>query len=314
MRLPDRAICPSAIGDAGTVHVAYGDGKDAWYTRYGQTARSRINSNEGTVHSAAERGPRIALADGTICVAWQGDYRQGPHVWFARSVDGGRSFEQQKDLIKGTTPGLDEVAITASGPLVAVFWLDGRGGQDEAAPVTSTIWYSFSADSGETFGPNLQVQAQEKLRACACCSLDAMLMQSGIVRIAYRSGIGNIRDLWTVTGRPGQSKWDLTRISNENWKFQGCPMDGPRMSGDAIVYSISGKSYYKSSPTATQILLGQGNYAGLCRTAGDDLAVWQEDGSLNWRFMKSGASGQLPTGSSRACVTIGPGGVPVIVH
>src|SRR4051812_42510469 len=85
VRLPVGALCPDAksfTGDfGGSNAVVYGDGKDCWLTQTGTSMRIKVNSEPGTVHAGGERGPKLAGGK-SMFVAWQGDYRQGPKVWF----------------------------------------------------------------------------------------------------------------------------------------------------------------------------------------------------------------------------------------
>ncbi|HVT13212.1 MAG TPA: hypothetical protein VHE55_13185 [Fimbriimonadaceae bacterium] len=324
LRLPRMARCPDAILDGKSVCVAYGDGTNGWFFRTGGERRIRINSEDGTVTAGGERGPKVAVAEEAICAAWQGDYRQGPKVWFARSLDKGKSFEAQRNLVDGETPGLDEVAIAARGKQVAVFWLDGRGGQDASAPVTSTIWYCLSTDSGKTFGPNKQMgssrtesprtlcglSARAPVRACSCCSLAVEFLDDDRIAILYRSGIGNVRDIWEATGSPAANTWEAKPVTNSGWVFAGCPMDGPRMHGSARAYSIDG-SCYAVLGAEKPVRLGKGKYASVLPTG---LATWQDDGTLYWRNLKSGENGLMPAGSNRAALIAGPEGYPLVVH
>jgi hypothetical protein len=308
MRLPSGAMCPDAMVSGGQVHVLYGDGKDGWYTRFGLDSRVRVNSEEGTVHAMGERGPKIALGDGSVFAAWQGDYRKGPAVWFARTTDG-KTFEAQRNLIQGQTPGLDEVAIAANGKDVAVFWLDGRGGPDSEAPTTSTIWFSLSTDGGKTFGPNTKVVSDNNVRACACCTFKVDMQKDGWATIIYRSGIGNVRDIWKLQGNVPKNQWQSQRLTTSNWVFAGCPMDGPRCDGPSLVYSVEGKCYL-SRGSGEPVLLGTGKYANVA----GDLATWQEGSTLHWRNLKSGESGTMGTGTSRVALVEGPDGRPLVIH
>lgn len=313
MRLPAGAMCPDAVNQGGVVHVVYGETQSAWYTRYGSDGRVRVNSKGGSVHAGGERGPKIAVSNGTISVVWQDDYRQGPKVWFARSTDGGKSFEPQRNLIDGKTPGLDHIAVAAAGNLVAVFWLDGRGGQDPDAPVTSTIWYSLSRDGGKTFGANQGVYSTDKMRACACCSFAVSMTADGKATIAYRSGIKNVRDIWLATGNVGINSFTLKPVSSSGWVLTECPMDGPRRSEKATAYMVQDNAYFKLD-SGEPMLLGPGKYPNLVQTKDEDFVTWQNGSTLFWRWVRSGESGRISVDVPRATVVAGPDGKPLIIH
>lgn len=296
VRLPVGAVCPDAEGTC----VVYAQRGDA-YLR--SETPVRINSRPGSVEAGGERGPKIALAGPTLGVVWQDDYRNGAHVWFTRSADGGKSFSPQADLLEGKTPGIDHPAIAARGRRIVVLWLDGRSGPDPQAPTTSTIWYRLSDDAGATFGPMRELSANAKLRACACCSFDPTFEPDGTLKIAFRSGIESIRDIWTASGDAGTNHFVLERISRTGWKFDGCPMDGPRQSGRHIAYAVDGKCY------ADGRLLGPGRYPNVR----GDLASWQEGRKLHWRNLTTGRSGVEDAGEDRACLTGGADGLEIVL-
>lgn len=295
VRLPVGAVCPDAEGR----FIVYAQGGNA-YLR-GATS-VRINARADSVEAGGERGPKVALAGAVLGVAWQDDYRHGAHVWFARSTDGGKTFAPQIDLLEGKTPGIDHPAIAAQGQRVVVLWLDGRSGPDPAAPTTSTIWYRLSEDAGASFGPMRELSADGKLRACACCSLDPVFESDGTLKIAFRSGIGSVRDIWTASGDPGVNRFVLKRISRTGWKFEGCPMDGPRQSGGRIAYAVDGKCYVDGR------LLGAGRYPNV-RGA---VATWQEGRKLHWLNLATGQSGIEEAGEDRACLFDGADGIEAV--
>ncbi len=225
MKLPEGSLCPDAVNVNGIVHVAYQQNQNGWYTRYGSQDRVRINSTGGTVQAGGERGPKIAVSGDNVFAVWQGDYRLGPKVWFSRSADGGKTFETQRNLVDGKTPGLDEITVAAAGDLVAVFWLDGRTPEDAESPVTSGIWYSLSRDRGKTFGANQQIYTPEKVRVCSCCSLSVHMSSNESADIAYRSGIKNVRETYLLTGNIGTNSFRSRKVSTGYWVLGGCPMD-----------------------------------------------------------------------------------------
>lgn len=304
VRLPAGGLCPDAKVVGGAVVIAYGDGKNGWLARYGSDRRVRINSVDGTVHAAGERGPKIASGAGGIYAAWQGDYRQGAHVWFARSGDG-QSFEPQRDLLDGKTPGLDEVAIAARGDSVAVLWFDGRAPKDENAPVTSTIWYSLSSDGGKTFGPNRMMDTGGKLRACACCTFQAWFEGADRLAVVYRSGIANERDVYLAEGSPSGNLWSVRPLTQTHWKFEGCPMDGPRKAGSRLAFAVDGKCYVDAN------LLGPGKYADVSPSG---IATWQSGSTLNWKDLRSGAAGSFVAGAGRAALAELPDGRTLVIR
>ena len=86
---------------AGVLHMVYGLGDDAWYVRSRDnggtfTAPVRVNSEGKVCLTMGERGPKLALGrDSSIHVVWGDRWSPGVkcYVRYARSVDGGKSFE-----------------------------------------------------------------------------------------------------------------------------------------------------------------------------------------------------------------------------
>jgi hypothetical protein len=311
VRLPDGMKCPSAAVVDSSVFISYGDGKDGYCMKYGGAA-VKINSEAGTVHAGGERGPKIAASENSVYAAWQGDYRRGPGVWFARSVDNGRTFEPQRNLMDAKSPGIDHVTVASQGKKVIVMWLDGRGGEDKNAPVTTTIWYRESGDGGTTFSPSAEI----KVRACACCTFMPEYRE-GRLTIHYRSGVKNERDIWVVSGVPSTGDWKGGPVSETKWVLAGCPMDGPRRAPGGLVYTIDGVCYLKADgnvPTK----LGPGKYPSIAATpSGPSIVTWQDGDVLHWKVFPSGpeaASGEMRVGPDRAVVVAPREGQPLIIH
>ncbi len=303
LRVPMGGLCPDAVFDHGAVSFVYGDGKDGWYRGSGSKAPVRINSIPGTVIAGGERGPKIAaLGDRTFAV-WQGDYRQGPHVWVSRGD--AKGFETQRDLLDAKTPGIDQVAVASQANKVVVLWLDGRGGQDADNPVTSTIWYALSRDAGATFGPNREIMALPRLRACACCSFAARFGSDGRLEVTYRGGCFNVRDIWRAVGTPESDEWKVAQLTHTGWKFEGCPMDGPRAAGSHFAYSINGQCY------ADGAVLGAGKYANVSSSG---IATWQDGNRMFWKNLDTGHRGSFDGVAARVAVIVRSDGTVVIVH
>jgi hypothetical protein len=315
LRLAPGSSTPSAVNHGSSIDLVYGRNGNAYYRRAVPSGEVQVNSVAGTVHAANERGPKIAISSGgDVCVAWQASHMGGTHVWFARSTNGGRSFDDQRDLLQGKTPGADHVTVAASatGNTVGVFWIDGRGAKDAAAPVTDEIWYTISQDSGKTFGPNRKIQAQEPLRACACCSLDVHFTSPTSATLFYRGGKGNMREIWTAKGDAVKDEWKIQPLTEAKWELNACPMDGPRSSGAYVAYFMKGRCYLKTPDTT--IDLGPGKYPSVLPFGEDTFVLWQGETMLQWRYLKSRESGDLSLGTGRATVVLGPNKRPLVIH
>jgi hypothetical protein len=311
VKLPAGSMTPSAVVAGASVDIVYGDGKDGYFTTIEQKSRTRINSEAGTVHAGGERGPRIAMSGETVCCAWQGDYRSGPKVWFSRSDDGGKTFEPQRNLLQEPTPGVDHVSVAASGKTVAVFWIDGRGGEDDNAPTTAEVWYALSTDSGKTFSRERRIAANPPLRACACCRLDPHLFGT-TANLYYRGGAGGMREIWVAKGDLAGNPWKTQTITGDKWELNGCPMDGPRMDGEYLAYFMEGYCFVRYA--GQTLRLGPGKYPEVVALTDDACVTWQEGSTLHWRYVKGGESGTMPVGPSRAALLAPAGRAPIVIH
>lgn len=322
IRLPVGGIVPDVALEAPRAWVAYGDRSDGYVSEINLgdntlTAPARINTTPGTVLTGGERGPKIAAGRNALHVAWQSPAGSEPRVWYARSVNGGKGFESQRNLLQGSI-GVDMVTVAAQGNRVVVLWLDGRGGDDPQSPATSLLYFAESTDGGNTFGPNTKLRATYSGRACACCTLDAQFDQDGALKVLYRTGQGNLRDVWLLERAPGQGVFTALRVSEDNWSIKTCPMDGPRFfegsgrpvaawmsQGRTYVAERAGEAFLPRKPLAD----GPSKYPSIARAPdGSLLGIWEDGGRVHWRLLSSGESGSFESSGHRSALFLAPDG------
>jgi hypothetical protein len=311
LRVPNEGQNPELAIDArGILHLVYGRGNDAWYTQSANRGRTwrepvKINSHPAIVTVGGERGPRLALGkEGTIHVAWTGNYKQDGGVWYTRSVDGGLSFAAERNLLD-TKIGTDGVSLAVgTDGRVWVFWLDGRLPKDEQSPTSEPIFMSRSKDDGVTFSANEQVKHNHPGRACACCRLESRAADDGMLYIAFRSGYHNIRDFYWLKGRQDANDFQATRISEDNWELEGCPMSGPSLAldknGQVLAAWMSRKHAYwtitkkKENTFLPRITTpedaGNQNHPTIVTNRkGEVLLLWQQNADVFWaRYDETG--------------------------
>jgi hypothetical protein len=228
VRVPDGGQVPEVVLDSkGVLHLTYGRGSpgNAYYVQSHNGGRSftppvQLNRQPNTVTTGMERGPKLAVGkDGIVHVTWLGYYKIGGGIWYTRSVDGGRTFEPERNLLD-TETGCDNATVTADRQgNVFVLWTDGRLGPDPNSPVASPIFMARSTDSGATFSKNEPVHHDYPGRACGCCRLEAQVGGDGNLYIAFRGGYQNIRDPYLLKGRKTDNNFKAVRVSVDNWKF-----------------------------------------------------------------------------------------------
>ncbi|MCO5296547.1 MAG: hypothetical protein M9921_06805 [Fimbriimonadaceae bacterium] len=345
VRLPVGGIVPDVAVQGSRAWVAYGDRSDAYVAeiKFGDqtlTPPVRVNSTRGSAVAGGERGPQIAAGTNALHVAWQGPQEGGAHVWYARSANGGKGFESQRDLLQGSV-GVDMVTVAAMGKRVVVLWLDGRGGEDPRSPATSLIYYVESTDGGNTFGPNTKLEAYSIVeprsaggrvsavaararRACACCTMDAQFTEDGTLKVLYRSGEGNIRDVWLLERPTDRREFSALRVSEDNWSLKTCPMDGPRyfesVGRPVAAWMSDGRTYWAERAGETflprkQLADGPSKYPSVARGAdGSLLGIWEADGRVHWRDLPDGSSGAFDSSGHRSALFVAPDGRFTIVN
>jgi hypothetical protein len=303
LHTPNQGRVPEiALDKQGILHLTYGKENDGYYVQSRDGGRTfshpvKLNQRAGTVTVGGERGVKLALGkEGVIHAVWLGHYQKGGGIWYTRSTDGGKTFAPERN-IQDTAAGSDSPAIVAdkSGN-VLVFWLDARLGKEEDNPVAHPILLARSTDNGAAFGRNEIIKYNFAGRACACCRLEARL-NSNEVYVAFRSGYHNIRDFYLLKSRTTENNFKAVRVSEDNWKLEGCPMSGADFHVEKngrvhITWMSQGKVYWSSAPSmpagfAPRIAAPAGESTAnhpliLTNRKREVLLLWKQKGDLNW--------------------------------
>jgi hypothetical protein len=223
----------------GVLHMVYGLGDNALYVRSkdnGGTFSSpvKVNSSGKVCLTMGERGPKLALGrDGSIHVVWGDRWSPGAkcYVRYARSIDGGKSFEGAKQI--SPMPGVDGPTIAADGEgNVLVFWHVFDPPQQEV-PNGHWMYLSRSTDNGATFAAAERVKVSGiKDLACSMCSMRARIGRDGNVYLVFRSAENNIRDFYVLRSPKSENRFTPIRVNQDNWELKECPMCGPELALD----------------------------------------------------------------------------------
>jgi len=199
----------------------------------------RVNDRLGDAAPHEQAPAQVAVGPrGEVYVAWQkrvpveGMRFGSSTVRFARSLDGGRSFEPAFDLPDDAGPlatsrTFHSLLVLADGRLAAA-WLDGRGG----APA---VRVAISRDRGATFGPSVEVARE----VCPCCRTVLAESPVGELVVGWRhirdsaNGL-EIRDPSVATSFDGGATWSApVPVVEDGWVHDGCPHAGPALAFDA---------------------------------------------------------------------------------
>lgn len=325
LRTPGGGIQPVAQADAaGNVHLIYFRGDDAasgdlFYCvrRKGEEGFGdpvRVNSTaDSAIAIGTIRGAQLALGrGGHVHVAWMGSAKARPGkdhhatpMLYARSTDGGKSFEPERNLIT-TSYGLDGGGAIAADDRgnVEVFWHAGPQGAGEGA---RQIWVTHSTDDGKTFAPEAAAWDQAT-GVCGCCGMTAGA-SGGKSWVMYRAATaGSHRDVYLLQS----SGEGFTGQRLDQWEIQSCPMsamslgfaadmtaaaweaEGGDVAFSIIGTAIGGRVAHGAVPRKfPDIALAPD---GRVLVAWIDGAGWKKAGRLGWQlFDRQGAAVGAPS-------------------
>ncbi len=244
VRTPADGLQPEvAINESGGISLLYFSGDpaagDLYFTHRPAggndfTSAVRVNDQDGAaVATGTIRGGHLAVGrEGEIHVAWMGskrtwstpdDHHSTP-LFYARSVDGGRSFEPARNMITAAY-GLDGGGSIAADRLgnVHVVWHAPRkpGAEGEYNRV---VWVASSADSGGSFGAERQAW-DEKTGVCGCCGLRSFAPAGGGLMLLYRAATRQTeRDMYLLHADVGGFSVPFAGKKVAAWSVRKCPM------------------------------------------------------------------------------------------
>ncbi len=342
--VPRGSVAPDVVADAaGNVYLVYAQDGDAWFTLSPDDGKTfsrplRLNTVPHQVLAGHERGPKIALGpDGSLHVVWMGAKSDG--LFYARRLPAEEHFSAARNLLDART-SVDGPTL-AAGPrgVVWVAWLDGRRPADPQNPISLPIFWTESKNNGETFSKDLpaevgtvgekpsenrRVQGAALLRACSCCAMRALAGPHGDFYLGFRGAQHNIRDmlLAVFAVRNDDPRIRVSKIHDDHWEFNGCPMSGPSLAIGPLRLWVSWRSRGKVYAAESRDL---GRHFGspfsprsagsgpenhpvvLVNESGEVFLAWEEGGEILWQtgdaagdVRDSGDAGALPANSKAA--------------
>lgn len=200
----------------------------------GKTFSKPVNVNQTAQKVAAhgEARPKIAIGtEGNIYVTWTESLKKpfSGYIWFARSVDGGKSFKKPYIVHQDRaeiTHRFDALNLAPNGN-ITVTWIDKRDLiAAEAAGKKydgAAIYYAVSADAGKTFAPEQKLADS----SCECCRIVTTNKPDGTVVALWRHVfLGNERDHNIAEIPKVGAKAEPHRATFGHWTIDGCPHHG----------------------------------------------------------------------------------------
>jgi len=249
------AKAPSAsFGPKGKLWLAWVFGGHVYVQHsvdYGTTFSQPLSVNRvpEKIAARAENRAKIQLDNtGNIYISWTQPLNKmyTGNIRFSRSVDGGETFSQPitvNDDRQEISHRFDSMVVSYDGK-VFISWLDKRDQQaakdKQQEYIGGALYYSYSDDQGKTFSKNMNLSDN----SCVCCRIAMALDNNNLPVIAWRDIYGNdannqIRDHSLITFDSELKPAKKIRLSNEQWKINGCPHHGPALDvdGNDVVHS-----------------------------------------------------------------------------
>lgn len=205
----------------------------------GWTAARTVSEGENWFINWADFPSVIALPDGSLAAHWlvkSGAATYAYDVNISRSTDGGQTWSPP--VVPHTDKTRTEHGFVSLLPLpdgrVGAVWLDGRNMKDmqhddenAPAPQSMTLRYAAIDAAGK-----LSEEAELDKRVCECCQTAAVVTgDQAIVVYRDRSDV-ELRDIYTTRQTIGSSWSEPRPVAADNWKINGCPVNGPAIAAD----------------------------------------------------------------------------------
>lgn len=192
----------------------------------------KVNLIAQKIGASNEARPDIALdAKNNIYVTWTQnlDTRFAGYIWFARSINGGKSFEKPYVVHEDRaeiTHAFNALNVSPQGK-ITVTWIDKRDAvnakKDGKKYAGAAIYYAVSNNWGESFA------AEKKLAdsSCECCRIVTTNKPDGTVVAMWRHVFeGHERDHMIAEIPQDNANPQLHRATFGRWKIDGCPHHG----------------------------------------------------------------------------------------
>ncbi len=179
-----------------------------------------------------EARPDIALdAKNNIYVTWSQHLKSrfAGYIWFSRSIDGGKSFENPYIVHQDRaeiTHAFNALNVSSNGR-ITVTWIDKRDALNAKKEGKNydgaAIYYAVSNNSGANFEPEQKLADS----SCECCRIVTTNKPDGTTAVLWRHVFaGSERDHNIAEIPKDGTKPQLHRATFGHWKLDGCPHHG----------------------------------------------------------------------------------------
>lgn len=199
-----------------------------------------VNHSPQKIGADGEARPKIAVStEGYIYLTWTEALKKpfAGYIWFARSVDGGKTFEKPYVVHQDRseiTHRFDALNVSADGR-ITVAWVDKRdliAAKAANKPYEgAAIYYAVSNDKGASFLPEQKLADS----SCECCRIALANKPDGTVVAMWRHVFeGSERDHMIAEIPAANKTPDPKRATFGRWKIDGCPHHGAALASGGI--------------------------------------------------------------------------------
>jgi hypothetical protein len=194
----------------------------------------RVNDLDGDASANGEQPPRVLVKGTSVDVLWVSKRAGVSGIRAAASTDGGLTFTPARSITPSGVTGARGWESAALGPdgTVHAVWLDGRnaapaGPAHHHGDMRQDIYHAMWT------GADPPVETPVASNVCFCCKT-AVVARGRDVFVAWRHLFpGGVRDIAVARSADGGRTFqDPVRVSEDNWKIDACPDDGPAMTVD----------------------------------------------------------------------------------
>ena len=306
----------ASVSPDGLVHVVFGSGEEVSHCRSDDNGKSfskpTVAFRVPNLSLGMRRGPRItAFGDSLIITAVggkQGKGRDGDLLAW-RSSDCGKSWSgpvQVNDSNDSAREGLHAMAVSSDGESWCT-WLDLRNQRTE-------LFAAKSIDGGASWSPNQLVYRSPEKSICECCH-PSISIYNKTVHVLFRNSLAGNRDMYltSLSEDGGISSTNSTRLGQEHWKLNACPMDGGMLSIDAnglisTVWRRGREIFTVTNDGSEEQLLSIGEQPWITTTKDGPVAVWstRRDGELQMKIVSDAKVQSIATNARDAVVVADP--------
>ncbi len=192
----------------------------------------KVGTQAQKITAKNEARPKIEISkQGFIYLTWTESLPQpfAGYIWFARSVNGGKSFETPYIVHQDRaeiTHRFDALNVAANGK-ITVAWVDKRdlmAAKAAGKPYSgAAIYYAVSNNQGKSFEPEQKLADS----SCECCRIALTNKPDGTVVAMWRHVFaGSERDHAIAEITADNKAPTIIRASYGHWKLDGCPHHG----------------------------------------------------------------------------------------